>query len=101
MPKGYCVLFISTVGAFYSKLYNLKEHPNYCNLYEPWGNNKEKLYDHKKELEYEQNSNYKLLWDVGLDFAKPLENMKIENVNKKELKELFKTGVFQLEDFKI
>ena len=32
IPKGNCILFISTVGAFYSKLYNLKKHPNYADL---------------------------------------------------------------------
>lgn len=101
LPKGHCVLLISTVGAFYSKLYILQEHPNYNNLYEPWGNNKEKLYNHKKELEYQENSDYQLLFDSGLAFAQPIEKLKIENVNKKELKELYKTGVIQLEDFKI
>ena len=55
IPKGNCILFISTVGAFYSKLYNLKRHPNYADLYEPWTNNKEKYYNHKKELKYEEN----------------------------------------------
>ena len=58
MPKGYCILFIATVGAFYSKLYNLEEHPNYSNLYEPWSGNTDKLYDHKKELEYQKISIY-------------------------------------------
>ncbi len=101
MPKGYCVLFISTVGAFYSKLYNLKEHPHYSDLYEPWGESKEKLYDHKQELEYQANSDYKLLYDTGLAFAKILEPSKIEGVDKNELKELLKTGVIQFEDFKI
>ncbi len=39
MPSGNCVLFIAGIGAFYSKLYNLKEHPNYSELYEPRENN--------------------------------------------------------------
>lgn len=101
MPKGHCILFIATIGAFYSKLYNLEEHPNYANLYEPWSGNIEKLYDHKKELEYQENSNYKLLCDTGLSFAKPIENSKIEKVDKDELKELMKFGVIQFEDLKI
>ncbi len=101
MPKGNCVLIISTVGAFYSKLYNLSEHPNYSQLYEPWANNKEKLYNHKKELEYQENSDYKLLFDSGLSFAKPIERLKIENVDKKELKALMRSGVIQFEDLKI
>ena len=101
MKKGFCILIISTVGAFYSKLYELKEHPNYSDLYEPWAKNTEKLYDHKRELEYQKNSNYKLLSDSGLYFARPVENSKIEAVDKDELKELFKTGVIQFEDLKI
>ena len=90
----------STVGAFYSKLYNLKEHPNYSELYEPWGNNKEKLYNHKKELEYQENSDYRLLFDSGLSYAKPIEKLKIESVDEKELKALMRSGVIQFEDLK-
>lgn len=101
MPKGYCILFIATVGAFYSKLYNLNEHPNYSDLYEPWANNNDKLYNHRQELEYQENSDYKLLCDIGLLFAKPIENSKIERVNKKELKKLMRFGVIQFEDLKI
>lgn len=101
MPKGHCILFIATIGAFYSKLYNLEEHPNYTDLYEPWSGNIENLYDHKKELEYQENSDYKLLYDTGLSFAKIIENSKIEKVDKKELKELMKSGVIQFDDLKI
>lgn len=101
MPKGYCILLISTVGAFYSKLYDLTKHPHYIDLYEPWSGNKEKMYNHKQELEYQGNSNYKLLFDTGLAFAKPVANPKIEGVDKNELKELLKTGVIQFEDLKI
>ena len=100
MPKGNCVLIISTIGAFYSKLYNLSKHPNYSQLYEPWSNNQEKLYNHKKELEYQENSDYKFLFDSGLSFAIPIKKLKIENVDKKELKILMQSGVIQLEDLK-
>ena len=101
MPKGHCILIISTIGAFYSKLYNLSEHPNYSELYEPWSNNNEKLYNHKMELEYQKNSDYQLLVDTGLYFAKPIANPKIESVDKNELKGLLKTGIIQFENFKI
>ena len=101
MQKGYCIIFISTVGAFYSKLYNLNEHPCYSDLYEPWANNNDKLYNHKQELEYQENSNYKLLYDVGLQFVKPIQNSKIEKVDKQEVKELLKSGAIQLEDLKV
>ncbi len=98
MPSGNCVLFIAGIGAFYSKLYNLKEHPNYADLYEPRNNNKEKLYNHKKELKYGTNSDFKMLCDSGLSFAIPVEKLEIKDVDKNELKEILKTGVVQLKD---
>lgn len=101
MKKGHAILFIATVGAFYSELYKLENHPNYDDLYEPWSGNTDKLYDHKEQLEYQRNSNYQLLCDTGLSFAKPIENSKIERVDKKELKELLKSGVIQFDDLKI
>lgn len=101
MPKGYCILFIATIGAFYSKLYELEKHPNYFNLYEPWSGNFDKLYEHETELEYQHNSNYRLLCDTGLEFAKPIENSKIESVDENELNELFKSGVIQFEELKV
>ena len=101
MPGGNCVLFIAGIGAFYSKLYNLKEHPNYLDLYEPRENNSEKLYDHKKELQCGENMDYKLLCDSGLSFAIPVEKPQIRKVDKKDLKELMKKGVIQYEDLVI
>ena len=102
MPYGSCVLFISTIGAFYSKLYNLTEHPNYNNLFEPRNPDKNKLYNHKNELEYKKNSKYKLLFDSGLSFARVIENsLKIENVDAEELKKLLKSEIIQIDDFKI
>lgn len=101
MPKGNCILLLSTIGAFYSKLYNLNEHPHYSDLYESWAGNSEKLYNHKQELEYQENSNYKLLFDTGLHFAKPITTPKIEGVSKNEVKDLLKSGVIQFEDLKI
>lgn len=90
MPKGHCILFLATIGAFYSELYNLNEHPNYSNLYEPWGNNKDKLYNHKKELDYRKNDSYKLLCDSGLYFAVPIKSPQIEEVDSKDIKEILK-----------
>ena len=52
-------------------------------------------------LEYQENSNYKLLYDIGLTFAKPINNPKIEKVDTNEVKELLKSGVVQFEDLKI
>lgn len=98
MPKGYCILFISTVGAFYSKLYNLKDHPNYLELYEPWLGNKEKLYDHKKELQYEKDIDYKILCDSGLEFTIPIEKSEIKEVDKSEIEDLKQIGIIKFQD---
>lgn len=100
IKKGNCILFLATIGAFYSKLYNLKEHPNYKLLYEPWLKNTDKLYDHKKELESQEKSNYKLLCDLGLPFAKIVEDLQIEEVDEEEVKKLLETGVMQFDDLK-
>lgn len=98
MPSGNCVLFIAGIGAFYSKLYNLKEHPNYSDLFEPRENNTQKLYDHKKELKYGANLDYKMLCDLGLAFAIPIEKPEIKEVDKNDLKNLMTNGVIQFED---
>ncbi|HJJ18513.1 MAG TPA: type IV secretory system conjugative DNA transfer family protein [Clostridiaceae bacterium] len=98
MPGGNCVLFIAGIGAFYSKLYNLKEHPNYSELYEPRDKNYQKLYDHKKELQYGENADYKMLCDSGLSFAIPIEKPKIIKVDKDDLKELKRMGIIRFED---
>lgn len=101
MPSGNCVLFIAGIGAFYSKLYNLNEHPNYSDLYEPRDNNIQKYYNHKKELRYGANLDYKLLCDLGLSFAIPIEKTEIKEVDKTELRNLLKSGIVKLEDLKI
>ena len=101
MPSGNCVLFIAGIGAFYSKLYNLKEHPNYSELYEPRDNNSQKLYNHKKELQYGENADYRMLCDSGLSFAIPIEKPEIREVDKDDLKDLKRTGVIQFEDLVI
>lgn len=50
LEKGKCILKISGMQMFYSDLYDLKKHPNYGNLYEPWNKNDPKNakreYDH-------------------------------------------------------
>lgn len=79
----------------------MKEHPNYKNLYEPRQHNIEKLYDHKRELQYGSSADYKILCDTGLSFAVPIERLKIEDVNDEELKSLVKNGVIGLNDLKI
>lgn len=100
MEEGHCVLFISRIGAFYSELYHLKEHPNYAELYEPYNKNSEKLYNHAFELRYGQTVNYKMLCECGLSFAKPIITPQIETVGKDEVKDIVKSGIVRLEDLK-
>lgn len=101
MEQGHCVLFIAGIGAFYSETYELKEHPNYQDMYEAWEDSTtDKKYNHLKELKCESNSTYKMLCDTGLSFAAPIQVSEIENVNKEEVKELFKSGILKLEDLR-
>lgn len=44
LEKGYCVMFIANIGAFYSKLYDLTKHQNYKYIYEPWNSDKTEQY---------------------------------------------------------
>ena len=54
LPKGYCILKISGMHMFYSKMYDLEKHPRYKYIYEPWkGNdpeNNKKEYNHLKVI---------------------------------------------------
>ena len=45
IEKGHCVLFIANIGAFYSELYDVTQHPNYQYCFEPW--NKEETAEWK------------------------------------------------------
>lgn len=45
MQKGYCLLWLANIGPFFSKLYDLSQHPEYKYIYEPW--NKEKTDQYK------------------------------------------------------
>ena len=54
----------------------------------------------REELEYQRNSAYRLLCNVGLAFAKTIEISKIEKVDRNELKQLYKYGVIQFEELK-
>lgn len=101
MEKGYCILILSTIGAFYSKLYNLKKHPNYINIYDSWSDDKSKKYNHAKELKNQESSDYRLLLNVGLGFAQPIEQLTIESVSKEKLKQLLRIGIIQYEDLQI
>jgi len=100
MPEGHCVLFISRIGAFYSEMYHLKEHPNYQNLYEPADLNIEKQYNHAFELKYGETASYKILCECGLSFATPVLTPQIETVGKDEIKDIIKSGIIRLEDLK-
>ena len=50
LQKGYCILKVSGMQMFYSEMYNLKKHPRYKDIYEPWNkkdpSNAKKEYDH-------------------------------------------------------
>ena len=55
----------------------------------------------KKELQYGENADYKMLCDSGLSFAIPIEKPEIKEVDKDDIKALMKNGVVQFEDLVI
>lgn len=67
LPKGYGILLMSGTDPFYSKLYDLKKHPRYNELWEAWTEQKsdhntkewlenhDKFYDHLVQISKKSN----------------------------------------------
>lgn len=108
IPKGYAILLCGDYLPFYSKLYDLKKHPRYNELFEPWqkGNedNNRKRYIHEiemkksiKEREYEKalrtycQNNQLNIDDFTLPFA--TKDM-TKNVSNEEMQFYIKNGGF-------
>lgn len=97
MDQGMCILLMSGMRPFYSKVYNLKQHPRYSELYEPWNKEetKDNKYDHLTQKEISKSSREKksLFNELGLSFVKinsPLESRKLTSYEVKNLsKEIY------------
>ena len=74
MDKGYGILLVSGLRPFYSKLYDIKKHPRYNELFESW-NEKETIQNRYEHLEERNKSKdlrrkQQLFNELGLGFVK-------------------------------
>lgn len=87
---GNCVMFISNIGAFFSKLYDIKKHPYYPLMYDSWvPETKKYFYDHngnKSDNEDEELEN--IMKELGFDDYSVIPNPKIEEISDSELKQI-------------
>lgn len=99
IEKGYCVMFIANIGAFYSKLYDLTKHPNYKYIYEPWRNDEtsEYLYIHNpmKEIDNKQPQSQMLYYFQQI-FGKNC-NMPVDT-SAVDVDELAEDTYYEIED---
>ena len=74
MEKDYCIFLASGLRPFYSKLYDIKKHPRYSELFESWDekNTIQNKYDHLKQREItkEIRKQQQLFQELGLGFVK-------------------------------
>ena len=74
MEKGYCVLLVSGLRPFYSKMYELEKHPRYNELFESWNESAtiQNRYEHSEERRKtkEIRKKQQLFNDLGLSFVK-------------------------------
>lgn len=74
MKEGTCILLVSGLRPFASKLFDLTKHPRYSELFEPWNADatKQNFYDHSKQrnLNKELKSQQRMMNELGLSFAK-------------------------------
>ena len=74
MEKGYCILLVSGLRPFYSKMFDLTKHPRYNELFEAWDekntiqNRSEHVEERRKTKEIRRKQ--QLLNELGLSFAK-------------------------------
>lgn len=91
MEEGTCILLASGLRPFASKLYDLKKHPRYHELFEPWDqeNTIQNLYDHPKQrnISKELQSQQRLMNELGLPFAKVV-SFKMRDITDYELNEM-------------
>ncbi len=88
MEKGYCILLVSGLRPFYSKMYDLSKHPRYNELFESW-NEKDTIqnrYEHSEERKKTKDLRGKqqLFKDLGLGFVKIKQDFKARELTKEE-----------------
>ena len=91
MKEGYCILLVSGLRPFTSKVYNLKQHPRYNELFEPWDKERTEhnYYNHKqqREMTKEMNKYQTMLNELGLPFAK-VQKLEMRPITEFELNKM-------------
>lgn len=104
LEKGYCLLYIANIGFFYSKLYDLKKHPDYIDIYEPWNpKTKANEYNHNPSVIDSQEESYYMksqLEMMGLPVIDVLPSLTINEITQEELKYLKNGGGMTLTQLK-
>jgi len=85
MKKGYCILLVAGMRPFYSKMYDITQHPRYMELFESW-NEKETInnrYDHliERNKTKESRKKYQMFREIGLDFVKVKSDFRVKRLN--------------------
>ena len=93
MEEGKCILLASGLRPFVSKLYDIKKHPRYSELFEPWARDEtiHNYYDHLKQrnISKELQSQQRLLNQLGLPFVK-VQPFKMRDLTDYELNKIGK-----------
>lgn len=86
---GNCVLFITNIGAFYSKLYDIKKHPYYPLMYDSWNpKQKQYYYSHNGNKEEDTNSVVGIMKELGFENCEEIPSPEIEELTDEELKNI-------------
>lgn len=97
MEKGYCILLVSGLRPFYSKMYDLSKHPRYNELFEAWNESStiQNRYEHAEERRKTKDIRRKqqLFKDLGLNFVKIKQDFKARELTKEEEKSIEKEEI--------
>lgn len=86
---GNCVMFITNIGAFYSKLYDITKHPYYPLMYDSWKpETKKYFYSHNGNKMDEEEEIDTIMRELGFEDYEVIPSPKIEEMTKEELKQI-------------
>ena len=86
---GNCVMFITNIGAFYSKLYDITKHPYYPLMYDSWKpETKKYFYSHNGNKMDEEEELDNIMKELGFEDYKVVPSPKIEEMTQEELKQI-------------
>lgn len=92
MEKGYCILLVSGLRPFYSKMFDLSKHPRYGELFEAWDEKGtiQNKYVHEIERRKTKETRRKqqLFKELGLGFVKIEPEFRARKITLEEEKKL-------------